>query len=174
MLKLKHIICPFFGLCLLGCGNDNSDIVDFIAITKAQHIPRIPPLKSSIEIEHFLYQASLLRSPFVPPLRELTEASIESNKDCMQPNRQRSKGSIETYALDTLKMKGTLQQGDKIWALIQSSDNNVFRLTVGDYLGLYHGKIIQVTSSNIEVVELIPDGSECWTERTSTMELTEK
>ena len=69
-------------------------------------------------------------------------------------------------------MRGTLSEIDTTWALVESNDGSVYRLGLGEYLGLYNGKIAKVTPQNVEIIELIPDGSGCWTERVSSMELT--
>lgn len=159
--------CPF----LVGCVGDRSDLELFVTTTKAQHVAHIKPLKEPPKFEHFEYQADLMRSPFVPPSRELTEEVVDTSKDCLQPDFKRRKGRLETYALDNLKMRGTLSEANSIWALIETNDENVYRLGVGEYLGLYNGRIAKVTSNNVEVIELIPDGSGCWSERTSNLEL---
>jgi len=169
MKYLSLVLMCFF---LAACVDDRSDLELFVTTTKAQHVARIPPLKAPPKFEHFAYQAELMRSPFVPPSRELTEEVLDKTKDCLQPDLKRRKGRLETYALDNLKMRGTLQEGEQIWALIQTSDGDVFRLGVGAYLGMYNGHISKVTPLNVEVIELIPDGSGCWSERTSNMDLT--
>ncbi len=161
-------------LFLTGCIGDRSDLELFVTTTKAQHVARIVPLKPTPEFEHFVYYAELMRSPFVPPSRELTEEVIDTTKDCLQPDLKRLKGRLETYALDNLKMRGTLSEADIIWALIETNDASVYRLGIGEYLGLYNGHIAKVTQQMVEIIELIPDGSGCWTERLSSMELSGK
>ncbi|GIU49308.1 MULTISPECIES: pilus assembly protein PilP [Shewanella] len=161
-------------LLLTGCIGDRSDLELFVTTTKAQHIARIPPLKETPKFEHFAYQAELMRSPFVPPSRELTEEVVDTSRNCLQPDLKRRKGRLETYAIDNLRMRGTLSEDGTTWALVESSDSNVYRLGVGEYLGLYHGKIGKVTPQYIEIIELIPDGSGCWAERASNLELTGK
>lgn len=161
-------------LFLVGCVGDRSDLELFVTTTKAQHVAHIPPLKVPPKFEHFEYQADLMRSPFVPPSRELTEEIIDTTKDCLQPDLKRRKGRLETYALDNLKMRGTLSEVESIWALVETNDGSVYRLGIGEYLGLYHGRIAKVTPQTVEIIELIPDGSGCWTERLSSIELTGK
>ncbi|MGI2261071.1 pilus assembly protein PilP [Shewanella sp. GXUN23E] len=168
---MRYFMTSLMLLMVGGCSGDRSDLELFVTTTKAQHVAYIPPLKETPKFEHFNYQSELLRSPFVPPSRELTEEVIDTSKDCLQPDLKRRKSRLETYALDNLKMRGTLTEGKQIWALVQSSDGNVYRLGIGDYLGLYHGQIAVVTDRNIEIKELVPDGSGCWTERSSSMEL---
>lgn len=157
---------------LTACVGDRSDLELFVTTTKAQHIARIAPLKEPPKFEHFNYQADLMRSPFVPPSRELTEEVVDTTKDCLQPDLKRRKGRLETYALDNLKMRGTLKEADDIWALVETNDGSVYRMGIGEYAGLYHGRISNVTAQQIEIIELIPDGSGCWAERTSSLELT--
>ncbi len=165
---------PLFILSVLvaGCMGDRSDLEQFVTTTKAEHVAHIPPLKKPPKFEHFAYQAHLMRSPFVPPSRELTEEVVDTTKNCLQPDLKRKKGRLETYALDNLKMRGTLSENKQIWALIETNDGSVYRLGVGAYLGFYHGKIAKVTPQTVEIMELIPDGTGCWSERVSNMELT--
>ncbi|QDF65801.1 pilus assembly protein PilP [Shewanella sp. SNU WT4] len=171
---MKPLIVAVICCGLLGCYGDKSDLESFVTTTKAQHVAHIPPLKEPPKFEHFEYQAELMRSPFVPPSRELTEEVVDSSKDCIQPDIRRRKERLETYPLDNLKMRGSLKDKDKVWALIQTNDNNVYRMGVGEYLGLFHGKIANITPLNVEILELIPDGTGCWTVRSSNMELTGK
>ncbi|MBW8184489.1 pilus assembly protein PilP [Shewanella nanhaiensis] len=169
---MKQLLLIIFVFSLVGCVGDRSDLELFVTTTKAQHVAHIPPLKEAPKFEHFAYQADLMRSPFVPPSRELTEEVIDTTKDCLQPDLKRRKGRLETYALDNLKMRGTLSEVEQIWALVESNDGSVYRLGLGEYLGLYNGRIAKVTPQKVEIIELIPDGSGCWTERVSNMELT--
>ncbi|MCW3172754.1 pilus assembly protein PilP [Shewanella subflava] len=174
MKFLPALIGVSLSVILTGCIGDRSDLELFVTTTKAQHVARIPPLVETPRFEHFIYQAELMRSPFIPPSRELTEEVIDTSKDCLQPDLKRRKSRLETYALDNLRMRGTLSEDDEIWALIESADTNVYRMGVGEYLGLYHGRISNVTPQYIEIIELIPDGSGCWAERPSNLELSGK
>ncbi len=159
-------------LLLSGCIGDRADLEDFVTSTKAQPVAPIPPLKEPPQFEHFDYQADMMRSPFVPPSRELTEEVIDTTKDCLQPDLKRRKGRLETYTLDNLTMRGTLSEDKVVWALVETTDGNVYRMGVGEYLGLYHGRIAKVSAQYIDIIELVPDGSGCWTERNSSLELT--
>lgn len=171
---MRLILLLLTSVIITGCVGDRSDLELFVTTTKAEHVPYIAPLKETPKFEHFAYQADLMRSPFVPPSRELTEEVVDTTKDCLQPDLNRRKERLETYALDNLRMRGTLSEQQDIWALVETNDGSVYRLGVGEYLGLYHGQISNVSALSIEIVELIPDGSGCWAERFSSMELTGK
>lgn len=168
-MKLLPLLA--FSFFLIGCVGERSDLELFVTTTKAQHVAHIPPLKEPPKFEHFAYQAELMRSPFVPPSRELTKEVVDTTKNCLQPDFKHRKGQLESYALDNLKMRGTLSQGGITWALVESNDGSVYRVGSGDYLGLFNGRIAKVTSQSVEVIELIPDGSGCWSERSNNIVL---
>ncbi|WP_133405538.1 pilus assembly protein PilP [Parashewanella tropica] len=169
-MKRLILLTAFFALT--GCSKDRTDLELFVTTTKAQHVAHIPAIKEAPKFEHFAYHAELLRSPFSPPSRELTEEVIDSSKNCLQPDLARRKSRLETYALDNLKMRGSITQDGRIWALIETSDGSIYRSGTGQFLGLYHGQIVRILDNRIDIIELIPDGSGCWTERISAMELT--
>ncbi|MDF0535006.1 pilus assembly protein PilP [Shewanella yunxiaonensis] len=157
---------------LSGCIGNHEDLQQYVESVKKTHVAHIPPLKEPPKFEHFQYDADLLRSPFVPPSRELTAEAIDTTKDCRQPDLKRRKERLETYALDNLRMRGTLSNNGVIWALIETPDSNVYRIGVGNYIGLFNGHITKINQNSIEITELVPDGSGCWTERSSSLDLT--
>ncbi|MFQ6371956.1 pilus assembly protein PilP [Shewanella sp. YIC-542] len=169
---MRWILPLMLTMLLAGCIGDRADLQQFVESVRQNHVARIPPLKEPPKFEHFQYDADLLRSPFVPPSRELTAEAVDTTKDCLQPDLNRPKERLESYALDNLKMRGTLRDGDSIWALIETADGNVYRISTGHHLGLFSGRITNITPSSIEITELIPDGSGCWTERSSSLDLT--
>lgn len=180
MMRIKSLLlfCFYMTFFSMGC-SDKADLEQFVKQTKAQHTALIAPLKDTPEFEHFDYSGKNMRSPYVLPVRKLTEDVIDITKDCLQPELNRQKTNLETYALDNLKMRGTLTDPNigkvpVIWALIETHDGQVHRLSTGDYLGLYHGQIAMITEKNIEIVELIPDGVGCWTHRSSHMTLVDE
>lgn len=158
-------------LVIVGCSRDISDLHQFVANIKAQPAGKISLITAPPELPLFDYHGESFRNPFVPPRRELTEEVIDTSRDCLQPDLNRLKQPLESYALDNLTMRGSLQEDELVWGLVQTIDEQVFRLGIGDYLGLYHGRITQISTSQINIIELIPDGSGCWTERLSSIEL---
>jgi type IV pilus assembly protein PilP len=120
---------------------------------------------------HIPYQSGELRSPFASPIPEAVQENFAQLQDCLSPDPTRQKEPLEKYALDNLKMRGTLGDGRSIWALIEASDKSLHRITQNNYLGLFHGQVMNVSPSQIEILELIPDGSGCWKERTTLLQM---
>lgn len=112
-----------------------------------------------------------VRSPFAEPTPEAIQDRISQQQDCMHPDPERRKEPLERFALDNLKMRGTLGDQGQIWALVESADKALHRITVNNYMGLFHGKVTRVEPTHIDLLELIPDGSGCWVERTTRVQM---
>lgn len=158
-------------LTLQGCENDISDTEQFVAKVKLSKGIAIEAMPEPAPFKHFEYSAGFLRSPFVAPSQELTQDVISQSRDCLQPELGRTKSVLEAYAIDNLVMRGSLGDSNALWALVQTIDGDVHKVKKGHYIGLFHGKIMQVTEQQIEIVEVVPDGSGCWVERNNSIAL---
>lgn len=169
---MRHVIFFLATLVLLqGCESDISETKRFVETVKLSKGIAIEPMPEPAPFKHFEYSAGFLRSPFVAPQQELTQDVISQSRDCLQPELGRAKSLLEAYALDNLSMRGSLGDKSSLWALIQTLDGDVHKVKKGHYIGLFHGKIIQVTEQQIEIVEIVPDGSGCWIERNNSIAL---
>lgn len=169
---MYRLTCFLISLALLqGCESSMQDTKNFIASVKQSKGIAIEPLPKPLTYEHYVYSASFSRSPFDAPQQELTLDVISQNRDCLQPDINRRKSLLEANALDNLIMRGTLGTPEELWGLIQTADGDVYKVKQGNYIGLFHGKITQVSEQQIELTEIVPDGSGCWVERQNTLSL---
>ncbi len=169
----KLLLVASLSLLMTGCFDDTTEQKEFINQVKASTQPKIEPIPEIAQFEHFAYSASDLRSPFVAPRPEVIQDKLIQVQNCLHPDPQRKKEPLERYPLDNLSMKGTLGSGAQTWALVKASDETLHRISQGNYVGLYHGKVTQVRSNYIELLELIPDGAGCWKERLTKLEMLE-
>ncbi|WP_111978630.1 pilus assembly protein PilP [Algibacillus agarilyticus] len=170
---IKHLaILLGASLALTGCGNDLADLQEFTSQVKASARTDIEPIPTVEAFESFEYSVSGLRSPFVEPEPELIQDKMQQSRDCLQPNFARNKQPLEKYPLDNLKMRGTLGSDGSLWGLIEAADGALFRVRPGSYVGLYHGRIVAVTTEEIELEEMIPDGTGCWEKRAAHLMMT--
>ena len=91
----------------------------------------------------------------------------------MQPDQNRERDPLEKYPIDYLVMKGTIALSGATWALIRAADQGLFRVTEGEYMGLYHGEVVGIYDDHVELLELIPEGTGCWKERLTKVEIVE-
>jgi type IV pilus assembly protein PilP len=126
----------------------------------------LPPFE---QVAPFAYQASTMRSPFEPPV-EIRSPNRPSGPQ-VKPDPNRAKQFLEQYSIGSLNMVGTLAQGSRTYALVQDGDGGVHRVERGDYMGTDHGKILDIEEGAIELIEIVPDGTGGWVERSRTVSL---
>ena len=157
----------------MACNDDTAQQKEFIDQIQASATPKVEPIPEMKEFEYFPYSAAELRSPFDAPQPEVIESRLVQIRNCLHPDPDRSRDPLEKYPIDNLAMKGTIATANTTWALVKAADQGLFRIKEGEYMGLYHGEVIGVYADHIELLELIPDGTGCWKERLTKVEILE-
>ncbi|MEM6579784.1 MAG: pilus assembly protein PilP [Pseudomonadota bacterium] len=160
-------------IVLSACGSRNfSDLDAFMASKRERPGGVIAPIPTFKAYEAFSYSATTLRSPFDRPV-EVREIAQLQAISAIKPDEDRSKEFLEQYTFDSLRMVGTLERDGTNWTLISDPDGGVHRVTLGNYLGRHHGRIVEMTDSYVGVVEIVSDGTaDGWVERPRTIKLT--
>lgn len=162
MQKLSMFVV--LGLALAGCDSRIDAVNQEMANIRNQPPIPIEPAPDFVPVESFNYGAQQLRSPFLPSSLA-SELKIMAGKR-VYPNFNRQPQPLESFPIENLNMKGSLlNQSGAIMALIQTPDGQVERVQVGNYMGLNQGRIVKITPTQIDVVEIIPDGREGYVER---------
>ena len=177
LLKVPLVSRVFSNLCLLaaifgltGCTHGVSDLKTWVAQQK-QHekvpILALPVIKT---FETFSYHDQALRDPF-----SSSPSEIQANKtSSLGPGAHHVRQPLEMFALDSLKMVGTLGQGRSLQALIESPDSVIHRVVVDSYMGQHYGRVINVQPDHVDLIELIPNGSAGWIKRPASIALGEQ
>ncbi len=170
--RVSLVIVVLMALATTGCVNrDFSDLDAFMQEKRARPGGIIAPIPTFKAYEAFAYSATQLRSPFDRPIevREITQLQAISS---IRPDDDRPKEFLEQFTFDSLAMVGTLERGEQEWTLIRDPEGGIHRVSLGNYLGRNHGKIVEMTDSYVAVVEIVSDGTEDgWVERPRTIEL---
>ena len=169
------LVLEFFlvAIVLVGCSSssDQKDLRDFMAETKRRPQGQIEPLPAFKPYQPFAYGAMTLRSPFERPVP--IDSSSKGGK-AVEPDMNREREYLEGFNIANLKMVGTLSKAGRLWALIDDGQGGVKSVTIGNYMGKNFGKIISTEKSQIEVMEIIADGSSGWVERPRIIKLEAK
>ncbi len=154
------------------CGGDMDDLDRYINEIKARPGGRIEPLPEITPYEVFTYTADAegFRSPFVP---DAPQAAAGGSINDTRPDPDRSREYLESFPLDSLRMVGTLELAGTNYGLVQTSDGLIHRVVPGNYVGQNDGRIIRVTESEIELVEIISDGIGGYLEREAAISLSD-
>jgi type IV pilus assembly protein PilP len=154
-------------LALAGCTKGDADLKEWVAREKAQKGAAIAPLPVLKTFETFEYTDQGMRDPFAPSLEELpSSAGPQPDKHPKEP--------LEAYALDSLRMVGSMGVGAALEGLIKDTEGTIHRVHPGNYMGQNNGKIVAIAETHVDLVELIPNGTGGWMERRATIALPEK
>ena len=174
---LKITLLGTFAVLVAGCGEGLGDLQDFVAQTRAKPPGRIEPIPEFQPYQNFEYTSHDLRDPFkLVDFRRPEEnpEEIAALGSRLRPDIDRVKEPLEDFPLDTLRLKGTIDDKDGVkWGLIFAPDNTIHRVIEGNYLGQNHGRIISVSDQTIDLTEIVPDGLGNYIERSSAIALIE-
>ena len=172
-LILLFVEIVFFAAVLSSCSSssDQKDLQDFMEETKRRPHGQIEPLPPFKPYQPFAYSAMTLRSPFEKPV--IVDSSAKGGKS-VEPDLNREHEYLEGFNIGGLKMVGTLSKAGRLWALIDDGQGKVTPVTIGNYMGKNYGKIISASNSQLELMEIVADGSSGWVERPRIIKLEEK
>jgi type IV pilus assembly protein PilP len=167
-IKLASVLATV--IILVGCDSRIDHVNQEMANIRNQPALPIEPAPDFVPVETFNYAAHQLKSPFLPSSLA-AELKIMAGKR-VYPNLSRQLQPLESYPLETLTMKGTLKnQANQILALIHTPDGEIERIQRGSYMGLNHGRVINISPTQIDLIEIIPDGREGYVERPRSLVL---
>jgi type IV pilus assembly protein PilP len=155
-------------LALSGCvGSSNEDLEAYINETIAKPAGEIEPIPTFQPYKVYKYANLALRSPFEPP--RPADVPEDVGKIVPPPDETRPKEFLEGIPFSSLAMVGTLEQDGVVWGLINDGAGGIHRITTGNFLGKNFGKIVTLTPSQLDVIEIVPDGKGGWLERPRTL-----
>ncbi|MEI7035711.1 pilus assembly protein PilP [Fulvimonas yonginensis] len=156
---------------LAGCTRGMSDLRDWVAQEKAKKGAPIPPLPVIKTFETFQYTDEGKRDPFSASTAELQPTAATSGP---RPDENRPKQPLEMFALDSLKMVGTVGSGAGMEALVKDPGGVIHRVHRNEYMGQNYGRVIDIAEDHIDLVELVSNGNGGWMERSASIGLGEK
>ncbi|MGP6432302.1 MULTISPECIES: pilus assembly protein PilP [Pseudomonas] len=172
MSPIRFIALSALLLVLGGCGGDDfSDLDAYMNEVRLRPPGKIEPTPTFRSFPTFTYSAANLRSPFSRQLRVDLAGQKHGSRD-VKPDPNRVKQYLEGFNIEQFEMVGTIANASGSFALLRGA-GGVHRLKVGDYLGRNDGRIVAISASQVEVVEIVPDGQGAWLERPRTIPLKE-
>lgn len=175
-----HAGKAWLGVCLVSLltacsqGGGFSDLDKFMAEARAKPRGHVEPLPEFKAYEAFSYSAADRRSPFEPPIDvQLTMVEQQPVSE-VEPDLDRPREVLENFDIKALSMVGTLQgpSGD-LYALVKDSTGGIHRVKAGNYMGQNYGRIVGVSETRIELIEIVPNGRGGWVERPRSLTLNE-
>jgi len=154
----------------LAACSGQGDLHEWVAQVKARKGAPLPALPVVKTFETFIYQDQDKRDPFEPAPPQADSLNTAGP----HPDQNRPREPLEAFPLDSLKMVGTIGAKGSVEGLVKDPQGVIHQVHVGDYMGQNYGHVTQVTPAEIDLVELVPNGSGGWMERDATVALGEK
>jgi type IV pilus assembly protein PilP len=174
-MRAARLLCVSVVLMgLAGCEDDKSfaDLAAFMDQARTRPTGTIEPLPKFRPYEAFSYSAANLRSPFQPPVK-IDLVNRQKGARLVKPDETRPKQFLEGFNIEDFDMVGTMANETGTFALLRGA-GGVHRVKVGDYLGRSNGRIVSINESQVDVVEIVPDGEGAWLERPRSISLKER
>lgn len=171
MRNLKFVWLYLALLGLSGCHTQVDDLNSFIQHVKQNTQVNIEPYPEFEVMPAFEYTADGMRSPFTRPKNPVIQVAKTAPKNCLQPDFNRQKSALEAFGIDALSVSGMFTSQGKQWALIKANDGSLHQATVGDFMGLFFGKITQIKDGNLKITEMLPDGAGCWRQKETSLSM---
>lgn len=173
-----HGVLAALAFVVAGCSQvqDLQDLRQYVQETQAKPSGTVDPLPEFKSYETYLYRATSLRGPFEPLVRiELSPEEVLVKND-LKPDFERPKEPLEAFKFETLLMVGTIHMTatGELTGLVRDGAGEIHRVRVGNHIGRNYGAITQVSETQVDVVEIVPDGRGGWTKRPRNLVLLEK
>jgi type IV pilus assembly protein PilP len=157
---------------LAGCSASFDDVESQMQAIRQKPRGRVEPPPEFTPMPTYTYAAHQLRSPFAPPVA--AEQQVSDKGKAVEPDLNRPQEYLERFSLEALRFKGTLQKPEgPLFAIIEDGNGSSQRVKVGNYLGKNQGKIVDITPTQVSIVEIVPDGRDGWVERPRSLTLSE-
>jgi type IV pilus assembly protein PilP len=153
------------------CSSNMNDLRVYIDEVKSRPGGRIEPLPTIRPAPTYTYVAGDRRSPFMPDTPQQRVASNPNATEGPDPNRPRE--FLEQFPLDSFRMVGSLEIRNVKNGLVQGADGLVHSITVGNHLGQNYGRVTSITDSEIQLVEIVPDGLGGYMQRPASIGLSD-
>lgn len=159
---------------LAACGGEqHSDLKEELRTLTKDLRGRVDPLPAVRTYELVPYTAEAEIDPFRPD--RIIVADAASGPDAgggRKPDFDRPKEPLEAFPLESIQMVGSITQAKETFGLVKAGQN-LYRVKTGNYMGQNFGVIVAINEGQIELKELVQDGSGEWNERTSALQLQE-
>lgn len=165
--KIKTILnvlgLSVIAFSLTACNSDVSDLDNYFAEHRAntpKPIAAIPELKPYLRYVYPIHE----KDPFDVAML-IPEAAPQIVDNGVKLDINRVKEFLEGFPLDGLNMVGTVNKENTLWALIKTPDGGVQSIKKDNYLGQNYGRVLSITETQIDIKEVVPNGSGGFKER---------
>ena len=170
--KLSMLCLP---VLLAGCaGDDFADIKQYMDVVKAEPARQIAPIPTYPPYKSFVYSMMAKRAPFEKPvaIRDI-QRLVGPAASNIKPDSDRVKEYLESFNVEALSLVGHIRKSGVMYALVNDGSGSVHPVTRGNFIGRNHGKITDITETEVRMLEIVSNGGGSWVERPRSLTIRE-
>jgi type IV pilus assembly protein PilP len=172
--EIKLYLLLILTIGLTACGGDGmDDLREYVEQTKTRFQGEIDPLPAVAPYQQYWYQVAEMRDPFRTSVSLVKSISIQRSNNGISPNVDRNREELERFTLESLTLVGMLNNEDGRWAIIRAPDSTIYRVRKGNYMGQNHGRILEISETEVKLKEIVADGIGGWIERPNKLTLSQ-
>jgi len=151
-------------LLLSGCNGDTGDLEQYFSEQRgkpATPIDPIPEVKPYLRYVYPEHEKDPFDEAMLAP-NTVREQIVDNGIDI---DTTRVPEFLEGFPLDSLRMVGTVEKDDTLWALVKIPEGAVQTVKSGNYLGQNYGKIVDISDVKMSMVETVSNSLGGYKER---------
>lgn len=170
-MKAKLLFSLLPVVMLVGCADRVGLAEQKMSDIRNQPSQPVKPPPVPEKIEDFTYNAMQFRSPFMPPSLMLIANQTSKIKE-VKMDTKRLHEPLEAFELNQLVFKGIMiTTSGKKYGLIQRPDGTIATVRVGNYMGKNSGRIVEITPTQVNMIEMVSDVSAGYIEKPTSLML---
>lgn len=160
-MRIRTVAIFTLGALLVSCSGGDKDVRKFIADTKKKTRGSVEALPLIKPPEVVSYVSDNLRSPFATSMSTtmLEDVASLSGEEKSVRDDMRKEEALEKFPLASLSLKGIIRSAGATWGLITDSQGYMHKVQVGNYIGHNSGRVVDITPSEVIIIEMWDDGS---------------
>lgn len=159
---LRAIITGFTLFALTGYSCADGAVIVPNKVSSKPVMHSIPPLPKVHKYHPVVYNNPTNVDPFTSFSELLLREEADKESATGIPTVSASVSPLQRYALSSLQLTGVVRGvGGKLWAIVLTPKNRVYRADVGSGIGVHHGRITSITDRHgqpsMVVMQYIPN-----------------
>jgi type IV pilus assembly protein PilP len=157
-LSVNKLVPLFTAVLMLSaCNGGTSDLDEYFSVQRGIPAAPIDPIPEVKPYLRYIYPEHE-KDPFDAAMLAPNTVREEIVDNGINIDTTRVPEFLEGFPLDSLRMVGTVEKDDTLWALVRIPDGAVQTVKPGNFLGQNYGKIVNISDVKMDMLETVSNG----------------
>jgi len=160
-------------LLLSGCNGGIDDLDQYFSEQRSRPATPIDPIPEVKPYLRYVYPEHE-KDPFDAAMLAPNTVREQIVDNGINIDTTRVPEFLEGFPLDSLRMVGTVEKDNTLWALVKIPEGAVQTVKPGNYLGQNYGKIVNISDVKMDMIETVSNGLGGYEEREISIALNQE